>query len=210
MSKQLRICLVGATGLIGTEMIAQATSRPDLRIVGVARREIKLPPGARMEMLLAEPANWSDAIAASAAKVLVCVLGAAQAQRDGDEDAYRAVNQDLILACAKAAKALKIEHMIVLSAAGAHVAHKDFFLHVKGKMEDALAKVHFRRLDILRPMTVGAGGALRKMAGLFGASKQMPVQALVQAIFELAHENRGGRFIHEHDAIIKLAKHAKH
>ena len=37
--KPTRICLVGATGLVGSRLIAAAVSRPDLRIVGIARRE---------------------------------------------------------------------------------------------------------------------------------------------------------------------------
>jgi uncharacterized protein YbjT (DUF2867 family) len=69
--KPIRICLVGATGLVGARMIEAAVLRPDLRLVGVARREVPLPPGARIEMLLADPENWGDAIAAAKAKVLV-------------------------------------------------------------------------------------------------------------------------------------------
>ena len=47
MSSPLRICLVGATGLVGSTLIDQAVHRTDLRIVGVARNEMKLPHGAR-------------------------------------------------------------------------------------------------------------------------------------------------------------------
>ena len=43
MSEQLRIRLVGATGLVGRTLIEQAVGRWDLRIVGVARREMPLP-----------------------------------------------------------------------------------------------------------------------------------------------------------------------
>ena len=39
--KPVRICLVGATGLVGSRMIEAAVGRPDLRIVGSARREMR-------------------------------------------------------------------------------------------------------------------------------------------------------------------------
>jgi len=206
MFKPVRICLIGATGMVGAEMIEQATERRDIRLVGVARREVKLPAGARMEMLLADPRNWADAIAASAAKVLVCVIGASQAQLEGDEAAFRAVNLDLVVRCAKAAKAAKMEHMIVLSAAGAHIAHKDFYLHVRGKMEDSLAKIHFRRLDILRPVEVSEGGGAGVIANLFRKSRGIPVDKLARAIFALAKESRGGRLIHDQAQLLKLAR----
>ena len=53
MSDQKRICLVGATGLVGRSVIEAAVAQPSVRIVAVARREMALPPGARMEMLVA-------------------------------------------------------------------------------------------------------------------------------------------------------------
>ena len=42
MSKVTRIALVGASGMIGTALIRLAVGRADLRIVAVARRELKL------------------------------------------------------------------------------------------------------------------------------------------------------------------------
>ena len=75
MSKPIRIALVGATGLIGMTLIRMAVDRPDIRIIAISRREIALPRGARMEVLVADPENWDDAIAAANADVLVCALG---------------------------------------------------------------------------------------------------------------------------------------
>jgi len=65
MSKVTRIALVGASGLIGSALIRLAVGRSDIRVIAVARREIALPKGARMEVLVADPANWADAIAAA-------------------------------------------------------------------------------------------------------------------------------------------------
>jgi len=204
--------------MVGMEMIEQAISRSDIRIVGVARREASLPPGARMEMLLAEPANWDDAIAASGAKVLVSALGTTRAKAQGDEAAFRAVDYDLVLQCAKAAKASGIDHMILISSAGAGIASGNLYLRTKGEIEDALAKLHFRRLDILRPGLIRGHRDERRpleklamvgspLADLFliGGKRKyrsIPVATLAQAVFALAREKPGGRFIHEHDAML--------
>ena len=48
MSEQTRVVLVGATGLIGRAVMVEAVGRPDIHLVAVARREVPLPPGARM------------------------------------------------------------------------------------------------------------------------------------------------------------------
>ena len=64
MSETTRVVLVGATGLIGRAIIAEAVGRTNLHLVGVGRREIPLPKGARMELLLSDTDHWADAIAA--------------------------------------------------------------------------------------------------------------------------------------------------
>ncbi len=70
-----RICLVGATGLVGASLIEASVRRNDVRLIAVSRREIPLPVGARMEVLLAPTEGWPEAIAASNADVFVCALG---------------------------------------------------------------------------------------------------------------------------------------
>jgi uncharacterized protein YbjT (DUF2867 family) len=212
-----RICLVGATGLIGAQLIESAVSRSDVRLIGVARREMPLPFGARMEMLLAEPENWADAIAAANAKVLVCALGTTWRKAGRDEAAFRAVDRDLVLACGRAAKEAGIGHMIVVSSVGASLASRSRYLRVKAEMEEGLAKLGLRRLDILRPGLLRGRrrewrpgerlamllapvadpflqGGLRRFRSIRAAT-------LAQAIFALAREKAAGRFVHEFDAL---------
>ena len=215
--KPVRICLLGATGLVGSRMIEAAVGRSDLRIVGIARREMPLPPGARMEMLLADPTGWGDAIAASNAKVLVCALGTTIRKEGGDQDAFRAVDHDLVVECARAARAAGIGHMIVVSSVGADRASRNFYLRLKGEMEDALAKLGFTRLDILRPGLLRGPRAERRPAeriamllsplidlflhGGLRRFRSIRADTVAQAIFALAREKAGGRFVHEYGAM---------
>lgn len=225
MSNPLRICLVGATGLVGRTLIERAVSRTDVRLVGVARREMKLPFGARMEMLLADPENWADAIAASNARVLVCALGTTMKKAGKDEAAFRAVDLDLVVACGKAAKAAGIEHMIVISSVGADVLAKSFYLRTKGQMEEALAKLRLRRLDVVRPgllrgQRIGdprplerLGIALAPLIDLFldgprRSFRSIRAEVLADAIFALAREKAAGHFVHEHDSLLRAIRRA--
>jgi len=151
MSKPIRIALVGASGLIGSSLIRLAVGRSDIRVIAIARREIPLPPGARMEVLVADPANWADAIAAANADVLVCALGTTWKAAGKDEAVFRSVDQHLVLACGKAAKEAGIRQMIFVSSVGADAGTKNFYLLVKGETEQALGKLGIPRLDVLRP-----------------------------------------------------------
>lgn len=225
MSNPLRICLVGATGLIGRTLIERAVARTDVRLIGVARREMKLPYGARMEMLLAEPANWADAIAAANARVLVCALGTTMRKAGKNEAAFRAVDLDLVRACGEAAKAAGIEQMIAVSSVGADPMAKNVYLKTKGQMEEALARLRLRRLDILRPgllrgRRVDDSRPQERIAGLIAPLidpflngerrryRSIRAEVLADAVFALAREKAGGHFVHEHDGLLRAIRRA--
>ncbi len=108
-----RLCLVGATGLVGTAVMARAVGRADARVVGVARREVPLPSGARMELLVGPDATWPDLIAAARADVLVCALGTT-IRAAGSREAFRAVDHDLVIATARAARAAGFGHRVLV------------------------------------------------------------------------------------------------
>ena len=222
MSDVTRLALVGASGLIGQSLIRLALGRTDLRLIGVARSEVPLPKGARMEVLVADPANWGDAIAAANASVLVCALGTTWKKAGKDEAAFRAVDQDLVLACARAAKAAGIRQMIVVSSVGADAAAKNFYLRVKGETEQQLAKVGLPRLDVIRPgLLRGARGELRPaeragmvlspladllMLGKYRKYRSVKADVVARAIVGLTREKAPGRFVYEHDAILRAAR----
>ena len=220
-----RICLVGSTGLVGSTMIEQAVNRSDVRLIGVARREMKLPYGARMEMLLADPSGWPDAIAAANAGVLVCALGTTWRKAGKDEAAFRAVDYDLVLECARGAQAAGIDHMVFVSSVGADPASSNRYLRVKGETERDLGRLQFRRLDIVRPgllrgkrrdddrpaeklamlaspvMDIFLHGKRRKY-------RSIKASDVARALFALSKEQVAGQFIHEHDAILYSVRRA--
>jgi uncharacterized protein YbjT (DUF2867 family) len=225
MSNPLRIALVGATGLIGSSLIRYGLGRSELfRIIGIARREAPLPKGARMELLVAEPSGWPDAIAAANADVLVCALGTTWAKAGKDEAAFRAVDHDLVLACGKAAKAAGIRQMIVVSSVGADAGAKNFYLRVKGETDQALGKLGLSRLDVLRPGLLRGPREERRPAeklgmlaspivdlllhGQYRKYRSIKAEVLAQAIIGLTREKAAGRFVFEHDAILRAARKA--
>lgn len=225
MSKVTRIALVGATGLIGTRLINYGLGRNDFRIIGIARREAPLPKGARMELLVADPANWADAIAAASADTLVCALGTTWRAAGKDEEAFRNVDQHLVLACAAAAKAAGIRQMIVVSSVGADSMSKNFYLRVKGETEQALGKIGVPRLDILRPgLLRGPRGGDRRIGehaailvspfadvmlhGQYRKYRSIKADTIAKAIVGLTKEKAAGRFVFEHDALLRAARRA--
>lgn len=216
MSEPTRIVLVGATGLIGRAVMAEAVDRPDIHLVAVARREVPLPKGARMEMLLSDTEHWPDAIAAGRPHTVVIALGTTIKAVGGDKAAFRAVDHDLVLECAAAAKAAGARQLIVISSVGAQFSAKNFYLSMKGEVEDKLAKLHFERLDMLRPGLLRGhrDGPARPaerlgmmlsplvdllMLGKLRRYRSVRDKDLARVILSLAGAKQRGRFIHLHD-----------
>lgn len=225
------VILVGATGMIGRAVMARAVGRNSIRLHAIARREVPLPAGARMEMLLADPARWPEAIAASgagsdlatSADCIVIALGTTIAAVGGDKAAFRAVDHDLVLACARAAKQSGIRQAIVVSSVGANAGARNFYLSVKGETEDALAKLHFTRLDVLRPGLLRghregplrAGERIGMIASplmdmaLHGKARRyrsIRATTVADAALALVGARPDGRFVHEHDQLLRAAR----
>lgn len=224
MSRPTRIAVVGASGLIGSTLIRLAVGRRDVRIVAIARSELALPKGARMEVLLAPVEGWGDAIAAANADALVIALGTTWKKAGKDEAAFRAVDEKLVLDCARAAKAAGIRQVIVISSVGADWAAKNRYLRIKGEVEQALGKVGVVRLDVLRPgLLRGRRSEMRPaerlgmvvspvvdllLHGQYRKYRSIRASTIVRAIIGLTREKAAGRFVFEHDAILRAARKA--
>jgi uncharacterized protein YbjT (DUF2867 family) len=215
-----RLCLVGVSGLVGQSLVAEARTRRAFRLTGLVRSEVPLPPGARIELVMADPAGWPRALADLAPTTVVCALGTTRAKA-GSEAAFRAVDVDLVLAVAEAARAAGAEHFILVSSVGADPAAGNAYLRAKGDAEAAVARLGFRRLDMARPaMLIGPRRESRplewlgqKVLPLFGLLRgkvrrfrTIRASVLACALLGLATERAGGRFVHEHDGLLRAAR----
>ena len=219
----LRLCVIGATGLIGGKVMEECIGREDVRLSAIARREAKLPRGIRMELFVAEPAKWGEVLEALRPKAVICALGTTWKKAGEDEEAFRAVDQHLVLETARAAKEQGVDRFVAVSSVGADTASKNFYLRVKGETERELTKLRFNRLDILRPgllrgkrendRRIGEriGIAAAPVANLLLHGKYRQYRAIeantvAQAAIALAKSAARGRFVHDNDAILRAAK----
>lgn len=210
------LLLIGATGMVGSAVIAEAGDAP-LHIL--ARRS---PPGVDdSRATIAPPEDWPAAITGLAPRILVSALGTTIAQA-GSKPAFRAVDHDLVLAAARAARNAGTRHMITVSSVGASASSSNFYLSTKGQVEDELASLGFDRVDVLRPgLLIGerqgphrTGEAIAMllapltdalMLGGLRRYRSVRASAVARAILTLAKAGGQGVHVHEHDAIMSLA-----
>lgn len=222
MSELLRVALVGATGLIGGAVMRLAVGREDLRLVAVARREAPLPAGARMEMFVADPEKWGEVFEAIRPTAVICALGTTWKKSGRDEATFRAVDHDLVLATARAAREQGAERFVAISSAGADAQSKNRYLRTKGEVERELGKLRFKRLDVLRPglikgrrqgdqRTAERVGIMLSpftdlaMQGKYRSFRSIRAELVAKAAVGLAMRKAAGRFVHDNDGIQRAA-----
>lgn len=222
MSEPLRVALVGSTGLIGGEVMHLSVGREGIRLVAIARREAPLPAGARMEMFVADPAKWGEVFEAIRPTAVICALGTTWKKSGRDEEAFRAVDHDLVLDTARAAKAQGVERFVAIGSAGSDALSKNRYLRTKGEVERELGKMRFKRLDVLRPGLLKGQrrGELRMaerigillspladlaMQGKYGAFRSIRADVVAKAALALAMRKAAGRFVHDNDGIVRAA-----
>ncbi|MFB0613261.1 NAD-dependent epimerase/dehydratase family protein [Aurantiacibacter poecillastricola] len=222
MSERLRVLLVGATGLIGRTIIARSPELPHVILQGLARREIAFPPGTRMELVLAERGEWPGIIEQLAPDAVICALGTTH-RKAGSQEGVREVDHDLVLEVAQAAKKAEVRNFVQISSVGADAFSRNSYLKVKGETERDLRALRLKRLDIMRPGLLRgrrqndlrpvemAGQVLAPLADMLlvgGRTKYRSIRAydVASAALGFATAKAAGQFIHEHDAIMRMAR----
>ena len=222
MSEPVTVLLIGATGLVGRMVMGKAVGRADMRLIALSRREVPLPMGARMEMLLAPVEGWGKAIVTIRPDRVICALGTTIRKEGGDKFKFVSVDRDLVLRVAAESHKAGVQGFTVVSSAGADPLSKNFYLSTKGSMEAVLTKIGLPRVDILRPgllcgERVNDRRGLEKLGAIAAPLTDLAMQGknrkyrsiqasvLAEAALQTVREKAKGKFVHEHDSLLRLA-----
>lgn len=222
MSEPVTVLLIGATGLVGRMVMGKAVGRADMRLIALSRREVPLPMGARMEMLLAPVEGWGKAIVTIRPDRVICALGTTIRKEGGDKFKFVSVDRDLVLRVAAESHKAGVQGFTVVSSAGADPLSKNFYLSTKGSMEASLTKIGLPRVDILRPgllcgERVNDRRGLEKLGAIAAPLTDLAMQGknrkyrsiqasvLAEAALQTVREKAKGKFVHEHDSLLRLA-----
>lgn len=200
----MRLLLLGATGVVGREVLAQALA--DARVetlVAPTRR-----PLAATDPKLTAPLVRFDDLPADAdwwrADAVICTLGTT-IKKAGSRENFRRVDHDYALAVARLARAHGTPAFAIVSARGANPRSALFYFKVKGETEADLATLGFASLTLARPGLIGGeredmrrreqiGAAVLKLLGpLLPKSLRInPSPRIAKALLDAAIEGRAG------------------
>ena len=225
------ILLAGATGLVGGLTLRRLLD--NLRFAGLvfapSRRELGLADG-RLVTLQTDFSSVQSAAELAAAiqrhpahqlDSYISCLGTT-IKTAGSREAFIAVDRDLVLRLGQLAFDQGARHAILVSSVGASRQSGNFYLRVKGEVEDALEKIGFDRLDVLQPglllgerkqrrpaealAQVFAPLANPVMLGKLRRYRSIEADAVAGAIVRLLGFDEPGQFSHLHDSIRALSR----
>lgn len=143
-----------------------------------------------------------------------CCLGSTLKEA-GSQEAFHAVDHELVVNFARRARELGVRHLLVISSLGANPDSSVFYCRVKGEMEEALRAQNWPQLTIARPsQLLGPRMEVRPVERLTaplsyllpGKYRGISACTLARALWRLALEDDKGTRVIESDELRKLGK----
>jgi uncharacterized protein YbjT (DUF2867 family) len=207
-----RMILVGATGLIGGLVAARLPS-----VTAIGRRAAE----GLTDQMVGPPEEWPAMIADAKPVIAISTLGTT-IRKAGSQGAFAAIDHDLVIAFARAAREAGARQFIMVSSVGANALAGNVYLKTKGRTEQGVRALGFERVDIIRPgLLVGdRPGDARPVERLlillspltnaltparFDHYRAVDASAVADAIVALVGAEQSGVFVHHNREILALA-----
>lgn len=202
-----RVLIAGASGFIGRELLDLLLADPTVAEVhALVRRPLPLRHE-RLHQHSVDFARLDDALPQLHADTAFCCLGTT-IRVAGSQAAFRAVDQDAVLAFAALARRAGVRHFLSVSAIGASVSSPSFYSRVKGEVEQSLRDAGFPSLSLFQPsLLLGARDEFRfgervaqvlsvpfgpLMAGPLAPYRPIPGSVVAQAMAAAARQPAAG------------------
>lgn len=206
--------VIGATGLVGTELVRILLASPDYASVLVLnRRPLNLTHAKLTERLIDFDAPDLTGITGDD---FFCAFGTTL-RKAGSKDAQRRIDCDYPTTIATLLKKQGVRRMFLVSSLGADVNARSFYLHTKGTLEENVIGLNFERTVIVRPSVLvgpraesrrGEETAIRVMGflspflrGPLGKYRPIEASTVARCLLQQTVSNASGLSIIESDRI---------
>jgi uncharacterized protein YbjT (DUF2867 family) len=194
-----RVLLLGATGLVGRELLTQLLADSEVESVRVVARRSTAISSPKLEekiIPLDEMAQHAEFFAVDA---IFCALGTT-IKVAGSQEKFRVVDHDYPLAAARLGREQNAQHYLLVSATGANATSRIFYNRVKGEVERDILQLGYPHTTIARPaLLLGERDEYRLGERIFEhlgwlmprAWKPIAGRDVARALIASAHEPNG-------------------
>lgn len=146
----MKAIVIGATGLIGKELVRQLLDNSDYEeVVLLLRKSMGMSHSKLSEHIINfdDPQTYKDLLQGD---VLFCAMGTT-IKKAGSQGAFRKIDYQFVVDFAEIAQKNGVKQFSVVSSVGAKTNTTNFYLRTKGEMEAAVSKLEFDAVHIFRP-----------------------------------------------------------
>ncbi len=159
--------LIGATGLVGAQLVSQLLDDDDYaHVLTFARRPVGIshPKLVHHVVDFDKPESWSSLLRGD---VLFSAMGTTKKTAGGEKAQWK-VDYDYQLSAAKAAREGGARHLVLVSSTGADAESSMFYLRMKGKLEEAVLELGYPHTAIMRPSLLDGDRSERRPSEEWG------------------------------------------
>ena len=151
--------IAGSSGLVGNNILKQLCEK-NHKVIAITRKPISSLPLKASELVIDFESFLIEGTLPACDHVFLC-LGTTM-KIAGNKDNFRRVDFDYSYDIAKKAFDSGAKKLTLISSGGADSSSKNFYLSVKGELEDSVIDIGFESVNIFRPgFLTGAGGRKR-------------------------------------------------
>jgi uncharacterized protein YbjT (DUF2867 family) len=206
------LLLVGATGLVGREVLRLALADPRIEHLTAPTRHPLAPharqtnPQVDFDKLPPEAPWWK-------ADAVICTLGTT-IKKAGSKEVFHRIDHDYPLAVARLARAHGARRFALVSSIGADPLARSFYLRTKGELERDLDACGFPSLTLVRPSLIGGRRDESRPAERFAMLamaafhpliprrfRMVPAERIARALLQAALAAIPGRHVIESEAL---------
>jgi uncharacterized protein YbjT (DUF2867 family) len=142
--------VVGASGLVGNQLIQLLLDDNSFEKIKIMVRKKMAYQHSKLEQIIVDFDNLQKSAAQISGDVLFCALGTT-IKAAGSQAAFSKVDYSYVLEIATIAKQNNVQRFVLVSSLGVTEGASNFYLTVKRDIENALKKLNFNALIIVRP-----------------------------------------------------------
>ena len=151
--------IAGPTGLVGSNIL-RFLSRNNHKTIALLRSPIKQLPSNTEELIIDFDSLLNEGSLPRCDHVFICLGTTIKIAKSKDN--FKKVDLDYSLAVARKALDSGAKKLTLISSVGADSKSKNFYLRIKGELEDAILDLGFESVNIFRPsFLIGKGGRRR-------------------------------------------------
>jgi uncharacterized protein YbjT (DUF2867 family) len=148
----MRATLIGATGLIGSHLLDLLLEDQYFDAVRIlVRRPLEMNHPKLEKKLVNFSDQESFRLALEESDVIFCTIGTTQKKVKSDKEAYRKVDYDIAINAAQLGKLCGCKTFVLVSAVGANAKSNNFYLKLKGEIEEAVKAIGLMNTYFIRP-----------------------------------------------------------